>query len=115
MTDEMFWESIHSMPEEEAYHELLLRRDGIVLENAVLNSARAESRDWQEIARLGAALCENNALLTQLNSARIQINDRLQRSSWRKAVEACFGVEGVEQCKLWIEMERIAMRKNHER
>ena len=106
--EQFFWERISGMPMFEAEQELVFRKEGILLENAMLAHERAcllESRgkkNEQEANRIGVAISENCALMTKI-SERIKYLRRAQDSiQWRKAVVAIFGQDGYEACAVWV-------------
>lgn len=108
MNDQVFWDRVMDMPPWEAEQELVLRREQIALENAMLMTERAKidprggRRQEQEHKDLGVAISENGAALCRINE-RIKYLRKLQdQIRWRHAVENLFGYEAVEQCLVYM-------------
>lgn len=107
--DAIFWDRLHAMPAWEAEQECVLRREGLALENAMLNSERARinppigARQKEEFAALGVALMDNAARFTKLNE-RIRYLRKLQDTiHWKEAVSTLYGTDAAEECVVWIE------------
>lgn len=107
--DAFFWERLDGMPDCEALDELKLRKDSVVLENNMLNNelSRASDRERHEI---GVVMFQNNELLRKLNREIHLTSERITKTSWRKAILAVFGEEGLEKCRAWVMQEESSLK-----
>lgn len=107
--DAMFWERLLDMPAVEAEQECVLRREQNCLQMAVLTGemakVQAEHRGgWQtEMANLRAGLTDLQSQLTKLNERIRELRQLQHRISWRNAVMALYGEDGVAACLVWME------------
>ncbi len=104
--DQVFWDRVADMPSVEAEQECVLRRENNALQIAMLQGELAECLakhgPSKESRALTVAMAEVQAQNSVLNE-RIKYLRKLQNAvNWRMAVEAVFGAEGVEQCKVWL-------------
>ena len=100
--DATFWERLADMPAWEAEQECVMRRESLVLENAMLNGELLKTQG-RERSALGAAMAENNAQLTKLMERIKYLRKMQDRIHWREAVRDLFGDDAVEQCIVHIE------------
>jgi len=105
-SEAIFWERVADMPAWEAEQELVLRRESVVLENAMLMSEREKlCKGRREYRMLGVALFENNAQLTAIGE-RIRYLRKLQdKVQLKTAVIELFGQEAFEQCVVYMEQQ----------
>lgn len=104
-SEAIFWERVADMPAWEAEQELVLRRESVVLENAMLMSERERLSNGRESRAISAAIAENNAQLTAIGE-RIKYLRKLQdKVQWKKAVIDLFGQEAFEQCVVYMEQQ----------
>jgi hypothetical protein len=110
MTDDMFFDAIHEMPDVEADYEIRLRRDAVLLENNMLKleKDRASGREAHEI---GVVINRNNFLLSKLNHELHIISQRNSSNAWRRAVKAVCGEEAYVEVVMWIELEAVKLGK----
>lgn len=106
LNEAIFWDRLLDMPDIEAAEELKVRKEELVLQNAMLLNERASARNRVVESELGLAMSENNALLTKINDRLKFVNERMNRLCWREAVKACFGEDGFLQCVQWMEANR---------
>lgn len=101
--DTVFWERLDGMPDYEADQELRLRKDELVLENAMLKNEIDHGRHSdRERHRIGVVICENNMAINRIKQELRDISNRSTKTSWRKAVLAVLGEEAYEACRIWI-------------
>lgn len=105
-SEQIFWDRLIDMPDIEAEQELLLRRDELVLQNAMLSQEKNSAKNRFIERDLGTAMAENNALLTKVNDEIKIIRQRMDRLNWRNAVKAVFGDDGYLKCRQWMEANR---------
>ena len=99
--DAVFWERIADMPALEAEQELVARRVEILAENVELARHNTVQGD-----AAGRRMLENSAQLAALNE-RIKYLRKMQHAiSWRAAVAAVYGDDGVERCSVWMAQQR---------
>lgn len=101
--DKVFWDRLVEMPDIEAELELIGRRDGLLLENAMLSTEKREAKNRFVESDIGIAIQENASLVAKINDELKIIRERMNRLSWKAAVKAVFGDEGYLQCVIWIE------------
>lgn len=106
--EQVFWDRIADMPDIEAKHEFMRRKDDLVLQNAMLLQQKTAAENFDVGHEIGVAMQENVALASLINSELKIINERMERLSWKSAVKAVFGEEGYLKCRQWMEMERVA-------
>jgi hypothetical protein len=93
------------MPDIEARQEIDLRKDHLALELSMLQCERAKADKKSKLwADIGAAMMVTAKDLARLNIRRKEINERMDRTSWAKAVTAIYGQEGFEACREWMAM-----------
>lgn len=98
----VFWERIADMPAAEAEQELVARRLALVAENLALADLHRSPGD-----SAGRRMIENSTALAVLNE-RIKYLRKLRTAiSWRAAVDAVYGADGVERCVIWIEQQML--------
>lgn len=100
--EEMFWDRLLEMPDLEAHQELLMRKDKITLENAMLQTEKNSAENLREEMDIGATMQMNNALLTKIGSHLKIINLRMNRLSWQNAIRAVYGDDGYIKCREWV-------------
>lgn len=106
--DQIFWDRLQDMPHFEAEQELVMRREDLLLQRAMLAGElekAKETRSRKDVTRIGTGLLDVAAQLSLINE-RIKYIRRLgDRIKWRAAVAAVAGEDVVEQCLIWMEME----------
>ena len=106
--DAIFWERLQDMPIWEAEQELVLRREGNVLEANMLLMERDKllAVGMHKRAReLMSAHQERLGQNTKINERIKYLRNLQNRLQWKEAVRALFGQDGVEQCVVWIEQQ----------
>lgn len=110
-SDDLFWERLREMPDVEAEMELVMRRHALTDENADLIVFR-KGRFDRAGDEAGVRIIQNQAQLTRLGDELKMVRNRMDRTSWRKAVKAVLGEEAYDQCALWIEQQRLGPGRN---
>lgn len=109
--DAVFWDRIAGMPAWEAEQELVMRREGVALQNAMLSMERAKlpkaSRSHHD---LGVAILENNAQLTPIGERLRYLRKLQDRWSWKNAVRDLFGQEAMLECIVYMEQQNSEQR-----
>ena len=105
--DQVFWDRIADMPSWEAEQECVLRREHNSLQLSMLQRELVGVQDrrgakCKEARDIGVAIFEVNAQNTALNERIKYLRNLQAKVCWRMAVETLFGVEAVEQCKVWL-------------
>lgn len=104
--ERIFWDRLAGMPPVEAEAELLLRKEDATQELVALQRLKAtHDRLGQrtEAQAAGVEMLALNKQLTVINVRVKQLRKLQDRTSWRRAVQALYGQEGVEACLVWIE------------
>lgn len=110
-SEQVFWDRIVGMPALEAEQECLMRREKLVLENAMLQTERARidppigPRQVNEFKDLGVAIQQNSALLSRLNEHIKYLRKLQDRINWKHAVKDLFGEEAMTQCVVYMEQK----------
>lgn len=94
--DQIFWDRLVEMPYVEAIDELQRRRAHLVEERAEAEIDRGTFR-WDARADQARA-----TQFTRINAELKRMNQLQNDLSFKRAVIAIFGLEGYEQCKVWI-------------
>lgn len=110
LTVDVFLERVREMPDIEAKEQIEMRREGLSLQYNLLLTARQElapfvardSRDRAEYRRLGVELVTIGYDMGVLRVALKEINARMDRVNWAKAVTALYGQEGFNACRMWM-------------
>jgi hypothetical protein len=106
--DAVFWDRLFDMPAWEAEQECVIRRESLVLENAMLNGENVKAYG-KEKAAIGLAVQGNNSVISKLNE-RIKYLRKLQdRVQWRNAVYDLFGQDAVDQCLIYMAQQSQPM------
>lgn len=105
MNNAIFWERIKEMPDIEAEQELILRREELTLQKAMLG-AQIDKCAEKEAKAIGREIRSMDASLTKINEELKIVRRRMDRLCWRNAVKANFGQEGFEKCLIWMEANR---------
>jgi hypothetical protein len=100
------------MPDIEARQEIDLRKSHMSLQLAMLNAELLKvGKKSKQGEAIGSELFTIAHDLAQLNLRRKEINDRMDRISWAKAVTAIYGQEGFTACREWMAMYTDARAK----
>lgn len=107
--DAVFWDRLAGMPHWEAEQECVMRRESLVLENAMLNTERSKlmppigEKQRREVKDIGAAMADNNARICKLVEQIKYLRKLADKIHWRETVRDLFGDDAVEQCIVHME------------
>lgn len=117
--DQVFWDRVADMPSWEAEQECVLRRENNSLQMAMLRDTlnlileRTKGTRNQEAKRIGVEIANIGAQNTLLNERIKYLRNLQTKVSWRMAVETLFGIEAVEQCKVWLVQNEVSYTGRH--
>lgn len=112
---DVFLERVREMPDIEAKEQIEMRREALSLEYNLLMAERERLapmvRAGDRAARaehhqIGVALVTIGYDMGVLRVALKEVNERMSRLAWGRAVTAVFGQEGYAQCREWMEANR---------
>jgi Trm5-related predicted tRNA methylase len=106
LTVDVFLDRIQDMPDMEAKEQIVLRQDRALLELSVLTRAKESATREKEANAIKAEIATVQHDLGRLKRVLTEINERMSRISWGRAVTAVFGQEGYAQCRDWMEANR---------
>lgn len=104
--ESIFWARLAGMPPVEAEAELMLRKEHLAHELASLQRQKhthARLGRRTEASAVGVEMLALNKQLAVINGRVKELHKLQDRTSWRRAVQALYGQEGVEACTVWIE------------
>jgi len=106
-------ERVAEMPDIEAEHELMLRKEGFALEMSMLQTElnrleghgtkNKKTAAQQEIGRALSVIGNDN---TRLNAALKLTRQRIETKSWSNAVMAVCGADAWAQCREWMAAQK---------
>lgn len=106
LTVEVFLERIQDMPDIEAKEQIVLRQDRALLELSLLTRAKEAARREKEADSIKAEIATVQHDLGRLKRVLTEVNERMSRIAWGRAVTAIFGQEGFSQCREWMEIHK---------
>lgn len=100
-----FLDRIRSMPDIEAKEQVQLRQDTLSLQYGMLLTEKSRHGiSADESLALGREMVVITCDRGRLKRALVEINRRMDATTWSGAVRAIFGQEGYERCKVWMIM-----------
>lgn len=110
LTVKQFLERVSHMPLEEAETELVLRKEQAALDLAMLHTelhrlgemGANKKKKTLEGVQCGRAIQVVHQDMTLIGEALREVRSKLERVTWQRAVQAVFGSEGYDKCRLWI-------------
>jgi hypothetical protein len=102
---DVFLERIADMPDIEAREQIVMRQDAASLEMGLIQTALSEATG-DEAKRLCREITVIHYDNGRLKRALKEVNMRMDRIHWSKAVKAIYGDEGWMACRMWMEMNR---------
>ncbi len=101
-----FLRRVRHMPDIEAEEQIVMRQEQLSLQIALITKERRaldgnfrKSAEWRALGQELHVLAQDGS---PLRDELKQIRSRRERLSWQRAVRACFGDDGYEQCRVWM-------------